>query len=183
MQMAMMPTRVQDPRMAGKTVDQLTEELMAVVAREAEQLDQLWQLLSRQQRFLVEGDVAGVTANVQEQAQALRIAHELETERLRLLDEAAVCLEGDPRALTLSRLAGLLSGSYAERLNELRATLVAITKNIERTRQQNEMLINRSLYHIGETVRLFAGSMATVPAYSANPSVRRPGAALVNRIG
>jgi len=178
-----MPTQVEEKSVAGGQVDRLTQDLIGVVAREAEQLDTLWQLLSRQQRFLVEGNVAAVEANVQEQEQVIRISRELEGERCRLLCRVAEQLAGDPRAMTLAKLAELLSGSYATRLNELRGTLVSITQNIERARRQNEMLITRSLFHIGETMRLLAGSAATVPAYSANPAVRAPGAALLNRVG
>jgi|GEM_PF-3959144 len=167
---------------AETSVNQITQNLIRVVAREAEHLDSLLQLLTHQQRFLVEGNVAAVEDNTQQQERSIGISRELEAERRRLLDELAEHVDGSAQALTLSRLTDVLSGTYAARLKELRRTLLSITKNIQRTRQKNEMLINRSLFHIGETMRLWAGCAATAPAYSPDTTTKS-NAALVNRIG
>jgi hypothetical protein len=168
---------------AEMSADQITRNLIRIVSREAEHLDALLLMLTRQQRSLVEGDISGVQENVREQEEAIQVARELEKERCRLLELLAGHLNGEAASLTLTRLAGLLSGTYASRLKELRTMLVATTVNIERMRRQNEMLINRSLMHIGETMRLLAGSAATVPSYSANPTAVNKNAALVNRLG
>lgn len=163
-------------------VEGITQKLIDVVAREVEHLDSLLLLLTRQQRFLVEDNVTAVEENVQEQETAIQIARELETERCHLLERLAAQVDSDAQALTLSKLAGLLSGVYAARLKELQETLLSITGNIQRTRWQNEMLINRSLFHIGETMRLLAGSAAATPAYSPKMTTKN-NAALVNRMG
>jgi flagellar biosynthesis/type III secretory pathway chaperone len=180
-----MPTGIENKKTkaAETSLDQITQSLIRVVAREAEYLETLLQLLTRQQRFLVEGDVPAVEQNIQEQERAIRTARELETERCRLLDRLAGHLDGNSQTLTLSRLAEVLAGTYAARLKELRTTLLSITENIQRVRSQNEMLIDRSLFHIGETMRLLAGSAATVPSYSMNPATTKKNAALVNRVG
>jgi len=168
---------------AEMSADQITRSLIRIVSREAEHLDTLLQMLTRQQRMLVEGNVSGVEENVREQEQAIHIARELENERCRLLNLLAQHLDGGPESLTLTRLAGLLSGDYSARLKELRKMLLATTENIEHKRKQNEMLINRSLMHIGETMRLLAGSAASVPSYSANTVTAKSAAALINRLG
>jgi len=168
---------------AEMSADQITGSLIRIVSREAEHLDTLLQTLTRQQRMLVKGDISGVEENVREQEQAIHVARELERERCRLLDHLAQHLDGAPDSLTLTRLAELLSGKYSARLKELRKMLLATTENIEHKRTQNEMLINRSLMHIGETMRLLAGSAASVPSYSANPVTAKSTVALVNRLG
>lgn len=170
------------PAAVGLPVDEITQKLIEVVAREVEHLDSLLQLLTHQQRFLVEDNVTAVEENVQKQETAIQIARELEAERFHLLDRLAEHVDSDAQALTLSKLAGLLSGTYAARLKELQKTLLSITGNIQRTRWQNEMLINRSLFHIGETMRLLAGKSTTNPGYSPMRTMSN-NAALVNRMG
>lgn len=165
-----------------QSVGEITRQLTQVVAREVEHLDSLLQLLTDQQRFLVESDVAGLEQNVQQQEQAIRFSRELETERHRLLGRLAEHIDGDPQQLTLSRLADVLSGTYAARLKQLQQTMLSITGNIQHVRRQNDMLINRSMMHIRETVRLIAGNMATAPEYAPRTTTRKK-AALVNRIG
>jgi hypothetical protein len=167
---------------AEQSVSQITRQLTQVVAREVEHLDSLLQLLTDQQRFLVESDVAGVEQNVQQQEQAIRFSRELETERRRLLGRLAEYIDGDPQQLTLSRLTDVLSGTYAARLKQLQQTMLSITGNIQHVRRQNDMLINRSMMHIRETVRLIAGNMATAPEYAPRTTTKKT-AALVNRIG
>ncbi|MCP4711458.1 MAG: hypothetical protein GY869_22790, partial [Planctomycetes bacterium] len=61
-------------------------------------------------------------------------------------------------------------------------TMISITGNIQHVRQQNEMLIDRSMMHIRETVRLLAGNIATAPAYAPRTTTKQ-NAALVNRVG
>jgi len=163
-------------------MDDITQKLIGVVGREVEHLDTLLQLLTHQQRFLVEDDVTAVEENIRKQEAAIQIARELEAERCRLLERLAQDMDSDAQALTLSRLADLLSGTYAARLKELQKTLLSITGNIQRTRWQNEMLINRSLFHIGETMRLLAGNATTNPGYSPK-STTKNNAALINRMG
>ena len=167
---------------AEDAVGQITRQLTQVVSREVEHLGSLLQLLTDQQRFLVEGNVAGVEENVVRQEQALHLSHELENERHRLLGWLAEHVDGNPQELTLSKLTELLSGTYASRLKQLQKTLLSITGNIQRVRQQNELLINRSMMHIRETVRLLAGNMATAPEYAPRTTTKK-NAALFNRIG
>jgi len=164
------------------SVDQITRQLTKVVAREVEHLDSLLQLLTDQQRLLVESDVVGVEQNVQKQDQALIVSRELEAERRQLLGSLAEQIDGDPQELTLSRLTELLSSSYASRLKQMQKTMLSITGNIQHVRRQNEMLINRSMMHIRETVRLMAGHMATAPEYAPRTTTKQ-NAALVNRVG
>lgn len=167
---------------AEQSVGQITRQLTQVVAREIEHLDSLLQLLTDQQRFLVESNVVGVEQNVQKQEQAIRFSRELETERRRLLGRLAGHINGDPQELTLSKLTDVLSGTYAARLKQLQQTMLSITGNIQHIRKQNELLINRSMMHIRETVRMFAGNMATAPEYAPRTTTKKK-AALVNRVG
>lgn len=172
-----------DPPTPEPDTRQITERLVRIVAREAEHLDTLLQLLTAQQRFLVEGDLAEVEQNVQKQEEAIHLAGELEGERARLLKALAPQLDEQPQALSLARLSELLSGTYAQRIKQLRETLLSITGNIQRTRQQNEMLIGRSLYHVDETMRLIAGNDNTSPSYAEGKSAGGNGKPIVNRLG
>ncbi len=167
----------------SRQTDELTRSLIKIVAREAEQLDSLLQLLSRQQRMLVEGDAAGVAENVARQEEALRVSRGLEAERTAILAQLGENYDDRVENLTLARLTDLLSGTYSARLRELRRTLLSISGNIENTRRKNAMLINRSMHYIGETMKMMAGEMPTVQAYTERPGGPRASAALISRIG
>ena len=60
-------------------MNDLVEQLVAVVAEEAEHCDRMLTLLRRQQRFLIEGDTTGIEANAREQESAIRRAGEMAT--------------------------------------------------------------------------------------------------------
>ncbi len=163
-------------------VDRITENLIKVVSREVEHLDRLLALMTEQQVQLVEGNVPAVEDNVRQQEQMLQRSHELERERKRLLDQLSAHVPSEADALTLTRLSTLLSGTYAERLDKLRTTLMSTATNIQRVRRQNELLIDRSMMHIRETIRLLAGRSDDGSSYAPRPP-RTAGAGLINRMG
>ncbi len=163
-------------------VDRITENLIKIVAREVEHLDRLLGLMTEQQVHLVQSDVPAVEENVRQQEQALQRLRELERERLRLLDQLSAHVPDDSEALTLSRLSTILSGTYAEQLDKLRGTLTSAAANIQRVRRQNELLIDRSMLHIRETMRLIAGRSDDGSSYAPR-SAQNAGAGLINRLG
>lgn len=147
----------------------LAEQLVAVVAQEAEHCERLLSLLRRQQRHLVEGNTIKLPANVREQECAMRHSRQLEKQRQEILERLAQLPADGGRKPDLSRLIATLSDDYGRRLEQLRDTLAAAIQQVSKTKEQNTMLIERSLFNIGETMRLLAaangdGGYAAVPA-------------------
>ncbi|MEW5701244.1 MAG: flagellar protein FlgN [Candidatus Zixiibacteriota bacterium] len=149
-------------------MDDLIDQLISVVAEEAEQCERLLTLLRQQQRYLVEGNVAGLDANVRDQEEAITRSRALGMERGRLLET----LGQDPnlrgQRLDISRLIASLSNDYGRRLETLRGSMKRSIELMTKTREQNAMLIQRSLSTIGETMRLLAAAHGA-PEYAGGP--------------
>jgi flagellar biosynthesis/type III secretory pathway chaperone len=137
-------------------VNEIVDQLIAVVAEEAEHCERTLTLLRQQQRRLIEGDTEGIENNVREQETAIRRSRELERRRLTLLERLAATEDFGGEAPDMERLITTLSDDYGRRLTQLRESLLEAIQRIAKVKQQNAMLIERSLSNIGETVRLLA---------------------------
>jgi hypothetical protein len=165
-------------------VNEFADQLIAVVAEEAEQCERMLTLLRQQQRRLIECDTAGIESNVRDQEAAIRRSHELEKRRLGLVQQLEQAAGVNGESSNIERLVAVLSDDYGRRLRQLRESLGAAIGRIEKVRQQNTVLIERSLSNIGETMRL----LATVPPAGGHTvsAEREPAVAMpvsVDRIG
>lgn len=157
-----------------KQVNEIIDQLVAVVAQEAEHCERILTLLRQQQRHLVESDTAGIDANIQAQEEAIRRSRDLERRRLSLLDRLAEHPQFGGERPDMERLIQSLSDSYGRRLTRLRDALADAIDRIRRTKEQNAVLIDRSLHNIGETMRLLASvpgnGGATIAGINAKPT-------------
>lgn len=153
----------------GRTVNDLVEQLVSVVAEEAEHCDRMLTLLRCQQRFLIEGDTAGIESNAREQESAIRRVGEMEKRRRTLLDRLADAPEFHGEAPDMERLITTLSDDYGRRLRKLRESLAQAMDRVTKVKEQNTLLIERSLSSISDTMRLLA-----VPSAGTAPTVGLP---------
>ena len=142
-------------------MNELVDQLVSVVAEEAEQFERLLALLRQQHRRLVCGDVAGLNRSADDQEEALRVARVLERRRHDLLERLAACPPGD-ESTDYARLVAALSHDYARRFADLRCALKGSISQLQKTREQNARLIARSLSSVSQRV----GLRATTPAGS-----------------
>jgi flagellar biosynthesis/type III secretory pathway chaperone len=139
-------------------LEELAEQLVRVVAEEAEHCERLLSLLRHQQRHLVEGNTSELEGNVLEQELASRRSRELERRRLGLLDRMSEMPACGGERPDITRLIAALSDDYGRRLSELRHTMKQSLEQLKKTKDQNQRLIERSLSNIGETMRLLAAA-------------------------
>lgn len=163
---------------------EIVDQLIAVVAEEAEHCERTLNLLRQQQRRLIEGDTQHIENNVRQQETAIRRSRELEKRRLALLERLAATREFGGETPDMERLITTLSDDYGRRLTQLRESLADAIRRIAKVKQQNTMLIERSLSNIGETVRLLATLPAAgSPVVDASGRHLRPAPVSVDRIG
>lgn len=164
---------------------ELIEQLVSVVAQEAEHCERILALLGNQQRHLIEGNVEELRASVTEQEKAMRRSRELELRRMTLLDDLSRTPQFDGERPGLARLITALSDDYARRLESLRTSMTRSIQQVVKTKEQNRMLIERSLYNINETIHLLASASVTAPEYAATGAERTAAASplSVNRLG
>lgn len=137
-------------------MNEVADKLIAVVAEEAEHCERMLVLLRHQQRRLVEGDAKGIVANAREQERAIRRGRELERLRLGLLDQLSQYEEFNGQRPDIDHLICVLSGDYGRKLVQLRQSLSGAMERMLKVKEQNTMLIERSMFNIGETMRLLA---------------------------
>lgn len=155
-------------------MNDLVDQLVSVVAEEAEQCERLLTLLRQQQRHLVEGNIRELDVNVREQEVAIGHAHELGRRRQRLLEELARCPAFGSGRLDMSRLIATLADDYGRRLDTLRRSLKQSISQLVKTKEQNAMLITRSLSTIDETMRLLASANMAADYGGATASGQAP---------
>lgn len=164
---------------------ELIEQLVSVVAEEAEHCERILTLLRHQQRHLIEGNVEELQASVLEQENAMRRSRELEQRRQFLLDHLAHTPAFDGERPDLARLITALSDDYARRLEALRTSMSRSIQHVIKTREQNRMLIERSLFNINETIQLLASANTAAADYAMDGTARAVVAAplSVDRMG
>lgn len=153
-------------------VTDTVEQLISVVAEEAEHCERLLGLMRRQQDCLVAGDTTGIEANVREQENALRRSRDLERRRQSLT--AAIAQDGgfNGGMPDLPQIIAGVSEDYGRRLSELRSSMKKSIERLNKTKEQNRMLIEQSLGNINEFIRLIAA--ANAPAREYTNSAARP---------
>ena len=154
------------PRTGNRIVNEFVEQLISVVAEEAEHCERVLTLLRQQQRCLIESDTEALQANVLEQEKAIRRSRELEDRRQGLV---ATIAQQQPLEGETPNIAGLianLSDEYGRRLEGLRISMARAIERVSKTKDQNRMLIERSLGNINEIIRVLATANVAAPDYA-----------------
>jgi len=165
-------------------LNESVEQLIAVVAEEAEHCERVLTLLRQQQRCLIESDTENLKANVLEQEKAIRRSRELERRRQTLVASLAQQTPSDCETPNLASLIANLSDEYGRRLAGLRVSMASAIERVNKTKDQNRMLIEQSLNNIGEIIRVLAAANVAAADYSVRGKGQGDGASLsIDRIG
>jgi flagellar biosynthesis/type III secretory pathway chaperone len=130
-------------------------KLLDIISREATLFESFLHLLDRQRDCLVRNDtehLAELTELMREKVIESQLLNDQREQIIREL-KAAKAIDGD---LTVSRLLEILDAQEAGQLQTLRDTILDLNKRITVTRQQNEMLLDRSRGYIQKTLELLA---------------------------
>lgn len=155
------------------------EQLISVVAEEAEHCERILVLLRQQQDCLVRGDIEKLQANLREQEESLKRSRELEQRRRGLVQQVAEATDIDDQSPSLRTLIATLSDDYGRRLAELRVSMASAIERVNKTKEQNRMLIERSLSNINEIIHLLAATNVAMTDYP-GPQRRKTDAAALS---
>ena len=133
----------------------MVDKLIDIISREANLFEDFLGLLERQQKALVENNVAELNAVTELQREKVTQSKRFNDERERLLAEIkqANAIEGD---LTVTRLLQMVDDNRATQLTELRQSILDLNDRILKTRNQNAMLLNRSREYIRKTMEMLS---------------------------
>jgi hypothetical protein len=160
------------------------EQLISVVAEEAEHCERVLTLLRQQQRCLIESDTEELKANVLEQEKAIRRSRELERRRQALVTQIAQDPPFEGETPNIAGLIANLSDEYGRRLAGLRISMVRAIEHVNKTKDQNRMLIEQSLGNINEIIRVLAAANVTASDYAVRGRGKSEVASLsVDRMG
>lgn len=141
------------------------EALRVVMASQHDIMRALFARAQREQEAIVSGDVAALTAVVDEQRQLMDHLDSLETDRMTALMAIATATGTDVTSATLSEIAAMLPADEAAALTrqgqELRAQAVALREAQdvnERLLERSRALVDRWLHYLRS---LLSGSLYT----------------------
>lgn len=144
--------RGQHKRLTRVRKTETVKQLVAVVADEAEQCERLLGLMRHQQAFMISGDTSGIEANARELETALHRLSDFQRQRQQLIAILAKGAGFDGGKPDFARIIDTVSIDYGRRLSELHTSIKKTIERLCETKEQNRMLIERSLGNINEFI-------------------------------
>jgi hypothetical protein len=138
-------------------LNSLVYQLIEVIRKEIVCLEKFLNLLSEEQRLLVEIEMNSLRRCIGDQKRTIEEARKLEDDRIKLTDLLAEKLKIDKDEVKLSKLIELVEESYSAKLRELQSTLFALYAKLERQRKKNEFLIKQSMKYVDKSMKIFLG--------------------------
>ena len=120
------------------------QSLAAVMEAQRDITRQLLSVARRQQRAIVDGDVAELTASVEDAQIFLEHLQALETERMTALVAISLATGIDPDTATLSQIAASLPVDAAEAVRRTGQVLRAEATALHETQEANQRLLESS---------------------------------------
>ena len=156
----------------------MIDQLIDIIAREANLFESFLRSLQQQQQMLVRGDMDGLNRVTAQQQELLEESRRLNDEREELIARIgeANAIEGD---ITVSRLLEVADADQAQRLQHLRDLILELHEQIERTRNSNAMLINQSRQIIADTMAELSRVHRPRPGYTVSGTAADDSRALV----
>ncbi len=149
----------------------MVNTLIDIIGKEAALFESFLELLEQQQRMLVENDIDGITRVTDLQREKLIQSQLLNKKRLELVEAIKIAnhIEDD---LNVTRLLEIVDQTQADRLQHLQKIILALSDQINRTRNQNAMLLNRSREYIMKTMEMLSRIQGTPSTYSASGNTK-----------
>jgi len=164
-------SRLRKTDAGNATVTETVEQLISVVADEAEQCERLIRLMSCQQEFLILGGTRSIEANVRELRTALCRSCDLQCQRQQLVDTIAKGARFTGGKRELAQIVGTVSIDYGRCLSELHASIKKTIRRLCKTKEQNRIFIERSLGNISEFIQCAKSGRRPGPLESSEPLV------------
>ncbi len=133
----------------------MINKLIDLISKEAAIFESFLELLEKQQEMLVKNDAEGLNRITDLQREKLVESQLMNKRRLELVHEIKIAnnIEGD---LNVTRLLEIVDQDQADRLQRLQRFILDLNEKINRTRNQNAMLLNRSREYILKTMEMLS---------------------------
>lgn len=133
----------------------MIDKLIEIIGREASLFESFLETLEAQQRMLVKNDADGLNEITSIQREKMVESQLLDREREALIEKIKESndIKGD---LTVTSLLTLLDENKGNQLDLLRTSILDLRDRIDKVRNQNVMLLNRSREFIGQTMDMLS---------------------------
>ncbi|MFA6110345.1 MAG: flagellar protein FlgN [Candidatus Latescibacterota bacterium] len=135
----------------------MVNELVEIINEEVRLFNDLLGLLRREQKAIVEDDLATIEETVAAQQEMARQAHALESRRVRVVEELSQRLHLGPGGSSLGRLVAVLEKEQGEELGRMRETLLELNHRIRATSDNNAFLIRQSMRYTERCLDILTG--------------------------
>ncbi len=123
----------------------MINELISVIKNEEGLLQNFLDLLESQKNLLVKNKIEDFEESVRKQEEMILDIKDLESERIRMVNEIARGMQIEESEITLTRLVEMSLGKVSEELGSAKRNMSHLVDRIRRANQVNDYLIRRSL--------------------------------------
>lgn len=146
----------------------MVNQLIEILGKEAELFEAFLELLEKQKATLVANDLDALRNVTERQEKLMSQSSELAEQREQVI--ARIRLENDiDEDLTVSRLLETVDEEEADKLAQLRDTILGLNDSIAEVRNSNAMLLNQSRQFISRTMSSLARIVNPEPTYNMRP--------------
>jgi len=133
--------------------------------QEIEAFRELLDVLSEQQRFIVQQRIEDLRESVAEEEELILRMRDLERDRASKAETLSDTLGIAPGKLTLAEIIQIVEDRYAVRLSELRRGLLALMEKVKNTNAVNQFLLQQGLRFVESNIQLLTGGEALGSRY------------------
>lgn len=165
------------------SADALWADLVAVLEDLIREHQQLLDVLQREKRLMVEGDVDALLPSLTDKEKILERVRAIERRRRELVDALASRAGRPADTASLTRLAALAPEPYAEALRSCHARLEALAASMVELNQLNGVLVDRILTRVTSLLALIRHVVVDAPLYQSSglPQDAPPGGRTLGR--
>ncbi|MFH0882763.1 MAG: flagellar protein FlgN [bacterium] len=133
---------------------EMIARLVDLIKREEGFLHDFLDLLETQKSLLVKNKVEEFEESVRQQEELIEKIRELETERIKLVQQIAHGMNIDDNKVTITRLVEMSLGQVSSELKDVKRNMTQLVDRIRRANQVNQYLIKRSLNRAQRSIDL-----------------------------
>lgn len=156
----------------------MVNQLIEILGKEAALFESFLDLLEKQKASLVANDLDALRNVTEQQQQLMSLSRELASQReavtMRIRRENDIHED-----LTISRLLETVDAERADRLTDLRDTILGLNDSIAQVRNSNAMLLNQSRQFISKTMSALSRIANPESTYNMRPGPNNARATVV----
>jgi len=149
-----------------ESLEKHAHTLSVIIEKEYEEYKRVFELVRKEQKILVNADIATLEGNLREQQKIICNINKLETKRLKEIEVVGIYLGVAPEKLKISDIAQNIPGELSRNLTNLERKFKSVLQEILKINKNNKFLINRSLQFIDENIQVFFGAVEDKGLYS-----------------